>query len=1088
MATYVNDLRLKEIATGDEAGTWGTSTNTNLELIAEAFSFGTEAITTNADTHTTTIADGSTDPGRSMFLKYTGTLDSACTITIGPNTVSKFWFIENATSGSQNIIISQGSGANITIPPGDTKAIYSDGAGSGAAMVDAFASLNVVDLKVQDDLTVTDDLIVNGDIDLEGSIDVNGTANLDVVDIDGAVDMATTLQVTGNLTTSGNNTFTVANNTSPLTLVSTDADANGGPFLDLWRNSSSPADGDVTGVIRFYGENDNDEAIIYGKFLSFIRDASDGSEDGTIQINHIVAGTERVALELDNDEYVFNNAGIDVDFRVESNAHTNMFFIDGGNDGIGIGNSTIIDWSTNYPGLQMGQAGALYGHKSSNQMNFAMNWGVTTGNVYIADGIASRMIMDTTKISFDSSASGSAGGAITGINILQMTTSGSVFNEDSGDLDFRVESNGNANMLFVDGGEDHVNIGTTSDFGDTFNVSGAGHFSANVTLSRQSNDTGSTGLAFEKTRSTSVNGNTVVQNGDQLGFVAFRGNDGDQFIDGAYVISFVDGTPGNNDMPTSLQFWTTADGASSPTARMVINNKGSVGIGVADGDVTNDGTAARTYVGIIGTANRGRLNIGSTASNGADAGTLSFTNGANSLADLTVDTTSGVQNTGTLFVNGTRSIKIQAAASDEVVFNESGADVDFRVESDGKANMFGINAGSDFVYIGADEQVQNGDLSMNAVSASPVIGMLSRSTTDGHQATILLQQTNATSGNFTATGDGRGLGLIGFRGVDSAGTAREGGGIRVEQDGAAVSGAINGQMTFRTRDVDRMTITSAGAVNISGSGSGTEQFRVGNSGGGTDFGIFVTENSGVVLNAAEGSTGRIMEFAVGGTSRMQVQANGQFSASTDGSFSSNKNYTFRDGVGIDNPNSSSYSTSTSATLCVGAMSTGRSINATGTINASGADYAEYMYKADGCGTIAKGDVVGVDTHGKLTTVFSDAISFVIKSTDPSYVGGDKWADEEPPTKDEEDTTEWDSWYARTETKRATVDRIAFSGQVPVNITGSFNVGDYVYPEADGNGIKAVAKSSPTFEEYQLCVGKIWATEEDGRPFVAVKIG
>lgn len=203
MATYVNDLRLTEIATGDETGDWGDITNTNLELVAEAFSFGTEAITTNADTHTTTIADGATDPGRSIFLKYTGTLDSACTITIGPNTVSKLWFIENGTSGSQNIIISQGSGANITIPPGDTKAVYSDGAGSGAAMVDAFASLSVVDLKVQDDLTVTDDLIVNGDIDLEGSIDVNGTANLDVVDIDGAVDMAATLQVDGVATFTG---------------------------------------------------------------------------------------------------------------------------------------------------------------------------------------------------------------------------------------------------------------------------------------------------------------------------------------------------------------------------------------------------------------------------------------------------------------------------------------------------------------------------------------------------------------------------------------------------------------------------------------------------------------------------------------------------------------------------------------------------------------------------------------------------------------------------------------------------------------------------------------------------------------------
>ena len=175
MATYVNDLRLKEISTGDESGTWGTSTNTNLELIAEAFSFGTEAITTNADTHTTTIADGSTDPGRSIYLKYTGTLDSACTITIGPNTVSKLWFIENGTSGSQNIIISQGSGANITIPAGDTKAVYSDGAGSGAAVVDAFASLNVVDLKVEDDLTVTDDVSIGGDATVTGNITENSS-------------------------------------------------------------------------------------------------------------------------------------------------------------------------------------------------------------------------------------------------------------------------------------------------------------------------------------------------------------------------------------------------------------------------------------------------------------------------------------------------------------------------------------------------------------------------------------------------------------------------------------------------------------------------------------------------------------------------------------------------------------------------------------------------------------------------------------------------------------------------------------------------------------------------------------------------
>ena len=162
MATYVNDLRLKEIATGDESGTWGTSTNTNLELIAEAFSFGTEAITTNADTHTTTIADGATDPGRSIFLQYTGTLDSTCTITIGPNTVSKLWFIENATSGSQSIIISQGSGANITIPNGQTKAVYSDGAGSGAAIVDALVDLDLTGTTTVAALTASGNVEVAG--------------------------------------------------------------------------------------------------------------------------------------------------------------------------------------------------------------------------------------------------------------------------------------------------------------------------------------------------------------------------------------------------------------------------------------------------------------------------------------------------------------------------------------------------------------------------------------------------------------------------------------------------------------------------------------------------------------------------------------------------------------------------------------------------------------------------------------------------------------------------------------------------------------------------------------------------------------
>tara|TARA_R100000900_G_scaffold104835_1_gene81313 strand:+ start:597 stop:2315 length:1719 start_codon:yes stop_codon:yes gene_type:complete len=212
-STYVNNLRLNEMGTGDASGTWGTTTNTNLELIGEALGFGTEAITTNADTHTTTVADGASDAGRAMYLKYTGTLDSACTITIAPNTMKRMQLIENGTSGSQNIIISQGSGANITIPPGDTKAVYLDGAGSGAAVVDAFASLSTVDLKVQDDLTVTDDATIGGTLGVTGVVTANAGVVVDNITIDGTeIDLSSgdlTIDVAGMISLNADNAGTV---------------------------------------------------------------------------------------------------------------------------------------------------------------------------------------------------------------------------------------------------------------------------------------------------------------------------------------------------------------------------------------------------------------------------------------------------------------------------------------------------------------------------------------------------------------------------------------------------------------------------------------------------------------------------------------------------------------------------------------------------------------------------------------------------------------------------------------------------------------------------------------------------------------
>ena len=211
MATYVNNLRLKEIATGDESGTWGTSTNTNLELIGESLGYATQAAFSSDADATTTVADGATDPARALYLKVTSgaSLTATRTLTIGPNTVSRVMWIENATSGSQSINISQGSGANVTIPTGAAKIVYLDGAGSGAAVVDALGQVDVGDGTVT---SVGGTGSVNG-ITLTGTVTSSG--NLTLGGTLANVNLAS--QVTGTLPTGNGGTGSTATTYCSLT-------------------------------------------------------------------------------------------------------------------------------------------------------------------------------------------------------------------------------------------------------------------------------------------------------------------------------------------------------------------------------------------------------------------------------------------------------------------------------------------------------------------------------------------------------------------------------------------------------------------------------------------------------------------------------------------------------------------------------------------------------------------------------------------------------------------------------------------------------------------------------------------------------
>jgi hypothetical protein len=143
MATYTTNGGIKKITTGDESGTWGTSTNTNFDII-DRLAVGVGDITLSGTTHTLTTSDGTASDGQYHVLVLGGSPSGTNTITIAPNDSKRLYLIKN--NSGQSAIISQGSGANVTIANGKSAIVYADGAGAGAAVVDltsTFASVPV---------------------------------------------------------------------------------------------------------------------------------------------------------------------------------------------------------------------------------------------------------------------------------------------------------------------------------------------------------------------------------------------------------------------------------------------------------------------------------------------------------------------------------------------------------------------------------------------------------------------------------------------------------------------------------------------------------------------------------------------------------------------------------------------------------------------------------------------------------------------------------------------------------------------------------------------------------------------------------
>jgi cytoskeletal protein CcmA (bactofilin family) len=197
-SSYTGNSGIEKPADGDQSGSWGDTINTNMDIIDRSIN-GVGAITLSGTTHTLTTTDGTLSDGMYKVLVLGGSPSGTNTITIAPNDADKVYIVVN--SSGQTATFTQGSGANVSVLNGDSKIIYADGAGSGAAVVDitadlSFSSVNIDGGTIDGTViggasaaagtftTVTASGEIDGaSLDISGNADIDGTLETDALSI-----------------------------------------------------------------------------------------------------------------------------------------------------------------------------------------------------------------------------------------------------------------------------------------------------------------------------------------------------------------------------------------------------------------------------------------------------------------------------------------------------------------------------------------------------------------------------------------------------------------------------------------------------------------------------------------------------------------------------------------------------------------------------------------------------------------------------------------------------------------------------------------------------------------------------------------
>ena len=641
-STYSSNLKIELMSTGENSGTWGDITNTNLGTALEqaVVGYGNPEYSSDANLTISITNSNASQAARCLVLNVTSLLSLTATRELVVPTIQKQYIVQNNTTGGQSITVKTSAGTGITVPNGKKAHLYVDGT-NVIQMFDYMGTFNVDTLNATTLNATTLDLT---NLEVTNIKAKDGTAGMQIADSTGVVSF------TANPIMSGGTANGVAYLNGSKVLTTGSALVFNGVALKNQANSSgaSPvllslvndtgAAANATGI-KLWMSGRADSATDRGVYLEavttntnnahdliFATSASGSSPSERMRITsagNVGIGTSSPTnkLSVTGDANVTGNVtlGDATTDTVTVNGYMGVGGVLSAANGLRVGSSALT--GTAQTGVNSAPVGtsaatssvrAFVANLETAAAAFTTSFtagllvndvvkgaGSTITNQYgiqISDqtqgtnnyGITSLVSSGTNK--WNIYASGTASNFFGGNTIISVT--------DNTNAALRITQLGTGNALLV---EDSTNpdsspvvvnnngvvvAGHTSAISDSFgatrilqSVSDTG--AAGLNTARYSADGNAAGISFLKSRSSSVGSQSVLSSGDFLGRLSFAGSDGTAFIEAARIHSAVDGTPGTNDMPGRLVFSTTADGASSPTERMRLDSSGNLGIGTS---------------------------------------------------------------------------------------------------------------------------------------------------------------------------------------------------------------------------------------------------------------------------------------------------------------------------------------------------------------------------------------------------------------------------------------------------------------------------------------------------------------------------